>query len=313
MASSSTALKLLQIAPQYWTYAGSITFIAGIIGSVINVLVFTHLKFFRNNQCIFYLTIESISDFFYQFFSISLTILISIYGNDLTDKYLIWCKLKYFLTQSFTLITLTMTCFEAADQFFSTSYRFHLRQTCTLQLLQRFVFIIICVWLLHSLLCSFFVNIVPSMGCIEVNQIWIRYVTLFFYPILMGFFPIVIVSTFSLLAFRNVRRIIRRQIPIQRRRLDHQITAMVLLRVVLSVCFGLPYVIYRLYVINVPKTQANLLNFAIEQLVQAMVVSIVNLNFSVEFSLYFVKMNDSIPFRQTSIYSSYHHHDIVVK
>ena len=283
MVTSLTALEILQIAAQYWTYTGSVTFTIGIIGNIINILVFTNLKFFRNNRCIFYLIIESISDFFYQFFSISLTILISIYGNDLTGNSLIWCRLKYLLAQSFGLITFSMICFESADQFFSTNCRCNLRQICTLQLAECLVFITICLWLSHSFLCSFFVNIVPSIGCIITNEIWIRYATFFFYPVLVGLLPMVIALSFSLLAYRNVRHIIRRQIPIQRRRVDRQITAMILLRVAFFVLFTLPYIIYRIYIVNISVTQANILQFAIEQLVQAIVVSVVDLNYSVIF------------------------------
>jgi hypothetical protein len=281
-------LKILQIASQYWTYAGCITFITGIIGATINILVFTHLKFFRNNRCAFYLTIESICSFFYQWFSITLTILISLYGNDLTGNFLIWCKLKYLLAELFGLITFYMICFEAIDQFFSTNYRFNFRQICTLKLARFLTLTTVCIWSFHSILCSFFVTIVPSIGCIISNQIGIDYATFFFYPVLVGFLPIVIASLFSLLAFRNVRRIVRRQIPIERRRFDRQITAMVLLRVVCFIFFTLPYIIYRIYVVNVPVTQTNLFNFSIGQLVEGIIVSIVNLNYTVKISFYFI-------------------------
>jgi hypothetical protein len=100
------------------------------------------------------------------------------------------------------------------------------------------------------------------------NPIWIEYVTYFFYPVLVGLLPIVIASSFSLLAFRNVRHIIRRQIPIESRRFDHQITAMILLRVGFFVCFTLPYIFHRIYVVNVPVTQTDHVQYAIGQLLQ---------------------------------------------
>ena len=76
MASSITVIENFQILSKYLTTTGSITFIAGIIGNAINILVFTYLKSFGNNRCIFYLTIESISPFLFQFFYIIITILI---------------------------------------------------------------------------------------------------------------------------------------------------------------------------------------------------------------------------------------------
>ena len=47
-----------------------------------------------------------------------------------------------------------------------------------------------------------------------------------------GLLPIFVSSLFSLLAYRNVRRIVRRQIPMDRRRLDQQLTAMIFMRVI---------------------------------------------------------------------------------
>jgi len=281
--SSLTAAIILRIGSQFSIYTGFITFSAAIVGNIINILIFTHLKFFRTNRCIFYLIIESISDLIYQFVSIISTIFILLYEQDLTSVSLIWCRLKIFLSQSCALTTFSMICFAAADQFFSTDYRLHLRQICTMKLARYLVFISTALWLTHSIVFSFWVNIVPSVGCIISNPILVRYATFFFYPVLVGLLPMVIASLFSLLAYRNVRRIVRRQLSIERRRFDRQITAMVLLRAVFSVCFTLPFLIYRIYVINVTVTQANPLKFAIVQLVFAIIVSILNLKYTVRY------------------------------
>jgi hypothetical protein len=117
----------------------------------------------------------------------------------------------------------------------------------------------------------------------------------------VGFFPILIASLFSLLAFRNVRHLVRRQLSIERRRFDRQITAMILLRVVFFASFMLPYVINRMYSINTTITQANPLPFAIEKLVQAVLFSIYNLNFTVRLLIILFTLYILIYFRQISI------------
>lgn len=79
-----------------------------------------------------------------------------------------------------------------------------------------------------------------------------KYTSFFIYPILCGILPIIVSSTFSLLAFRNVCRIIRRQIhPIIRRRLDQQLTAMVFIQVIFLIILILPFIIYRIYILNI--------------------------------------------------------------
>jgi hypothetical protein len=188
----ASPLAILQIASQYWIYLGCITFSSGIVGNLLNILVFTNLKVFRDNRCAFYLTIESFSDFIYQLFSITLTILTSKNGNDLTGTSIIWCRLKYLLAETCGLVTFSMICLSAIDQFLSTNYWFHIKQNCTIKSSRWLVCLTISIWLLHSILCTFFVNILPIVGCVITNQVWIRYATFFFYPVLAGLLPILI-------------------------------------------------------------------------------------------------------------------------
>lgn len=285
--SSSMSITILRITAAYETYAGIITSTTGIIGSLLNMFMFTNLKFFRSNRCVFYLTIESISNIIYQIFTMISTILRSFYGNNALAYSLIWCRLIYILSQSCGLTTYSMICCAAGDQFFSTNYRLNLRQMCTVKLAWYLIFIITPIWLIHSIVFACFVNIVPLLGCIISNPIMVRYATFFVYPILAGLLPVTIASLFSLMAFRDVRRIVRRQIPIVRRRFDRQITAMVLVRVVFFVFTALPLSLYRIYAVNVTISSANPLAYAIKLLIQQVITSICNLNFMVRFSSFF--------------------------
>ena len=125
-------------------------------------------------------------------------------------------------------------------------------------------------------------SIQPSSGCTLLNEICVQYSSYFFFPVLHGLLPIIVSSIMSLLAFRNVRRIIRRQVPIVRRRLDRQMTAMVLIRVVFFVIFALPFAIYRIYSLKVPATRTDPLQYAFRQLAQAIFNSFFVLNFTVK-------------------------------
>jgi hypothetical protein len=274
--------EILQFVSQYSLYSGCIIFVSGVIGNVLNILVFTQLKLFRDNRCAFYLTVDSISSLLFQFVSIGVTILTSMYGDDATGRSLIWCKFRYILPQILILTIYYTICLAAADQFCSTNYRVYLRQMCTLKLARCLSFAFVCLWIFHSIVFNFFFNIQPLLGCIISNPILLEYATYFFYPVLTGLLPIIIAFWFSMLAFRNVRRIVRRQMPIVRRRLDRQMTAMVLLRVLIFVCFTLPYTIYRIYVLNFPISQTKPVEYAIGRLIQAIFLSFVGLNYMVK-------------------------------
>ncbi|CAF0877044.1 unnamed protein product [Adineta steineri] len=288
MSTSSVSDGILNFATQYSIYTGYITFTFGLIGNVLNLLVFTQLKLFRSNGCAFYITIESISNLLYQFLTISLTILTSISGDDATGRFSFWCKLRYIVGQTCALTTYYMVCFTTIDQFFSTNHRFSLRQMCTLKLGRYFAFILICVAIIHGVVVGSSYNVQPTLGCVLTNYIAVQYSTYFFYPILVGLLPVVIASSFSILAYHNVRRIVRRQLPIVRRKLDKQITAMVLMRVIAFVFLVLPFITYRIYTINFPVSRSKPMAYAIGKLIQAILTSIYIIDYIINFYLFII-------------------------
>ncbi len=151
----------------------------------------------------------------------------------------------------------------------------------TLKLARRLTFFNVCFVVLHSILFLIFTEIIKGQGCTLYNPILYSYFTFFYYPILSSAIPLLVTVTFSLLAYRNVRRIVRRQIAVVRRRLDHQLTAMVLARVFNIVLLGLPFIIFSLYQVNFSTTQNNQLEVAIVSLASSIVSSLIYLNFSV--------------------------------
>ena len=224
---------------------------------------------------------ESISNILYHLSNITSSILALVYGSDLTSISFVWCRLRNILVQSTGLCTFYLICLAAMDQFCLTFYRLNWKQVCTVKVARYLASATILIWIIHSVIyCNFF-HIVPSVGCVISDLILIRYGTFFFYPVLVGFLPIVVASLFSLMAFRNVRRQLRNQ----RRRFDRQITAMILMRVAFFVCFATPFVVFRIYNTKVIISQENPLQFAIIQLVQVIINSIISLNFTVRFSL----------------------------
>ncbi|CAF0987906.1 unnamed protein product [Adineta steineri] len=157
---------------------------------------------------------------------------------------------------------------------------------CTLKLGRYLSFIFICFAIIHSTALGSSYSIQPTLGCIISDHTWVQYSTYFFYPVLSGFLPIVIASTFSILAYHNVRRIVRRQLPIVRRKLDKQITAMVLMRVIAFVCLVLPYNAYRTYATNFPTSRSVPMAYAVGRLLQAILLSINNINFVINFYIF---------------------------
>ncbi|CAF0986243.1 unnamed protein product [Adineta steineri] len=157
---------------------------------------------------------------------------------------------------------------------------------CTLKLGRYFALMFICFAIIHSIVLGCSYSIHPTLGCVLSNYVWVQYSTYFFYPVLFGFLPIIIASLFSILAYHNVRHIVRRQLPIVRRKLDKQITAMVLMRVIAYVCLVVPYNAYRIYAINYPTSRSVPMAYAVGRLLQAILLSINNINFIINFYVF---------------------------
>lgn len=294
-----TALEILSFAEKYSFYFIITIFIIGGFGNLVNISVLTSLKLFRSNQCAFYLIMESIINTCQLFILFIIYLLPIITGSDPGNTSIVWCKLKNMIPQTFRLISTSMVCFAAFDQFLSTNPRPLIRQMSTLQLAHYLTFVAICIWSIHSIPYGIFYEINPSNGCILNSVRLTEYYSYFYYPILHGLLPIFVSILFSLLAFRNARRLIRRQTHVIRRKRDRQLTAMVFARVILFVLFLLPYTIYRIYALNITVSRANnLYPYAVDQLIYSIITSVSNLNYIVRFLFLFsIKSYENNHFR----------------
>ncbi|CAF1081327.1 unnamed protein product [Rotaria sordida] len=282
---SSTALNILLISQKYGLYTSYIVLTTGIIGNFLNIFIFTNFKAFQNNQCVLYFVTESISNIcqLITFFLIRLLTILN--GIDPASSILFWCKFRPMMIASCTLISFSAICFSACDQYLSTNLQFNLRKLSTIKLAKILILIAIIISILHSIPFCIFLEIRASV-CAVFNPKMSQYLSFFYYPILSGFLPIFIASLFSILAYRNVRRIVRRQIPIVRRRLDRQLTAMVLIRIIAFVILTLPYGIQRMYTYLAKIDQSNLFLYAINNLVGAVMSSLFNLNHAMCFYIF---------------------------
>ncbi|CAF1091626.1 unnamed protein product [Adineta ricciae] len=198
----------------------------------------------------------------------------------------VWCKIRSWLINVFCLTSLGTVCSAACDQYLSTNHRYSLRQRSTLVLAYQLVFIVVFFATIHSIPLLVYSSIDPMAGCQISNRILIRYYTVFYYPFVTTSFPIIVVSWSSFLAYRNVRRLVRRHIPVIRRRLDRQLTAMILTRSMCLIALGLPYIIFSLYALNSTIRKDDELRLAISQLFQVVTLSLFYTNYSINFYVF---------------------------
>jgi hypothetical protein len=278
-----SVLQVLVTAQNYITYISYLTFAAGLIGNSLNILVFTKLKIFQNNRCAFYLIMESIVDILMLLQIFISELLQFIYQNDVGNLSLIWCKIRTTLGEPCRLLIGSIICYEAFDQFLSTHHQVYFRQLTTLPLARYLISITYGIWFLQTIPYIIYYQIVPGFGCIIINEGLIHYYSYAYYIFLDGLIPIVVSSSFSLLAYRNVRRLILHRIPLERRRLDRQMTAMIFARVIVFVILMMPYTIFRIYILNNSTPPSNALQYTINQFVSIVVVNLLTWIYSVRF------------------------------
>jgi len=97
-------------------------------------------------------------------------------------------------------------------------------------------------------------------------------------------------NVFSVLAYRNVCRIVQLRLPIERRRLDRQMTAMIFVRVITFLVSVTPYTLYRIYVIDHQMSLINIQNYLLNQLISELVTLILMYVFAVRFYFKYLKI-----------------------
>ncbi|CAF1030382.1 unnamed protein product [Adineta ricciae] len=286
MSSTDIATSILFVSKQLAIYGYLLILIAGVIGNIMNILVFSCYKLFRRNHCAFYLLAQTIIDCCLLVIALSFRILELAFTIDYTRTSVVWCKLRPMIAHTLTLLTFSAICFAAIDQYLSTNYHAWLRQMSTFRLSRGLVYISIIVWILYDSIFLFFFELHPDTGCNIYNADFSKYYSFFHYIILNGFIPILISTTFSVLAYLNVRRIVQMRMQVVRRKLDKQLTAMVLAKVASLVSTVLPSIVFRIYVLNVTVNSTDTVRIAIHQLVSNIAYALFYINPACTFYLF---------------------------
>lgn len=282
MASQNSTIETINaVSRHYVMYSAPIIILTGLIGHTINLLVFTGLKAFRWNQSIFYLIVDSIINCVQLLIPLLSRCLVTGYAIDVLKSSSLFCKIRQTTAFFCTLLSFNIICFAALNQYLVTHHRVYIRQISTPAQARRLTVIAITIWILHAIPCFIVLDVTPKAGCNIVNTIYIAYVKFVYYLLLTGLLPIVVSTFFATLAYLNVRRLVQRSLPIGRRKLDKQLTAMIIVRVIILVSFTLPYVIFRIYLYSVDMSSIPPISNAIIQLIDAVFVSIFYLHCSV--------------------------------
>jgi hypothetical protein len=244
--SSSAVVSLTFIGQQITIYGGFLILIAGVVGGLINTIVFLSLKTFRQSSCAFYLTIISIVNIGQLLLSVFSRIMIAGFGVDWTAMSLVYCKFRGASTAFCSLMSYICLCLATIDQYLATCTRPRWQQWSNIKIAHRLtiIFIIIsCIFVIPYPI--YFDQIILASGkisCTPSNDNMSQYRNYFVSLFLLGYLPDFITVLFGILAYHNVNQIAYRTVPLVRRELDKQLTVMVLVQVVINFLTNIPCV-----------------------------------------------------------------------
>lgn len=253
---SSTAL--LNALTLQWAICTGITILVlGIVGNVLNILVFLSLKTFRENSCAFYLTAMSFLNLGQLLTSALPRLMNMCFSIDWSSSSLFYCKFRAYCFQVCSLASFTCMCLATIDQYLTTSTYFWWQRWSSVKYAHFFFAISLVIWILHGIPVVVFFRQVPSAStgdivCIITNSNFQSYYTYGFTLILLSSLPVGVTALFGSLAYRNVTRLAFRTVPLVRRELDKQLTVMVLVQVVFTFVVIVPYIV--VYMVNLSIT-----------------------------------------------------------
>jgi len=246
---SSPIISTLDYATkQISIYLGIPMLIIGLIGGLLNCIVFLSLKIFRQNSCAFYLIIMSFVNIFILFTGLLSRITISGFNIDWTQTSPFYCKFRVYINQLSILLSLTCICLATIDQFFSTHCGIYAYRGNNIRLARFLIIIFIFIWILHGIPYLIYYNLIISPktnigACSITSSIFQQYTIYGFLLIWSGILPLLITIIFGLLSYHNISQIAHRRLPIIRRELDKQMTIMVLVHVIFDLFTLVPYIV----------------------------------------------------------------------
>jgi hypothetical protein len=241
----STPDTLNFISQEIHIYFGLSILILGVIGGLLNVIIFTTLKTFRETSCAFYLTVVSIVNIAQLLIALFVRVLSEGFNTDIRN--ISWvCKIQIYMAGWCILVSMTVMCLATIDQCVSMgAYRHYSNK----RFAQRGIVLACIFWGLYCIPILIYYD--KSFGtCMNTNPTYAIYMARVHFPVFLGFLPLTTMTIFSLLAFYSARTLMSRQINIVRLSQDRQLTAMTLFHAVFVVITTLPYIIYFMYFLN---------------------------------------------------------------
>jgi hypothetical protein len=238
-----SAITLAAIGSQFTIYAGSVLFSLGFSGNLITIYLF---RITRVTPITFILIILSMANCLSLIAGLLNRVLVAIVGIDPTLVSPIWCKLRVYTGQTSVLFCQSCACLASINCFLSTCRQVGRRRLVSFPKARLCIIIAALFWLSHGLFNPLLTKLIivngKSSSCALTSLMASNYTGFFLRPILIGVFPICILSIFGILTYRNLNQLHHR------RAFEQQpLCKMLLLQMIAYVLGTLPYATFYAY------------------------------------------------------------------
>ena len=240
------------ISRQLMKYVGILMYVCGSIGNTLNICVFIiwsrsnkYIHFSRPSNSSLYLFSSSISNLIVILYPLFTRILLDGYDFHIRENNVFFlCKLRYYILHTFDLISLTCICLATFDRYLISSRDARLRKLSPTRKKTKFIILfIICLFGFHSIPILKYYGVSKSGYCIITSSIYLYYYFYTFQIFLHGIIPIIFLSIFGILTFKQLRIVSKRK----NLNSDKQLSGMLLLISLGIVLSSIPYCIEQCY------------------------------------------------------------------
>ena len=179
------------ISEQITIYLSIFLVITGVIGGLLNLIIFLSLKTFRENIFVFYLIIMSFVNLGVLTTGLLTRLMISGFGIDWTVSSIFYCKFRLYSLQTSRLISFTCLCSATIEQYLATCTSPYWQQWRSMNKARILIIVSSILWLFEGIPCLYYYNHVILSNetiCMITNNLFSKSKCLFKYYYFLGNF-----------------------------------------------------------------------------------------------------------------------------
>ncbi|CAF3847506.1 unnamed protein product [Adineta steineri] len=274
--NTSISLAILQLQSDFRylnLILGFILLIGGVLGNILNIIVFIKVPNYKNNPCSLYMFIRTFLDLYILLVGVTTRILTTSFQMDFTVMNRIWCKARSGFIDISTQSTYTLICLQAIDAFICSSSSVVVRQKSNIRIARCLIIGTLCFWSIHEIPYFIFQDLVivgVAPMCITTNTIYAQYRTYVFALGIISITPIIVISIFGFFTVRRMKTIgVTRTLS----SLARQTISMALFQILAVLVFTSLFAASQIYSIITANIAKDSYRRAVEQLITSFIAT----------------------------------------